>query len=313
MHKMDPATLRKALEQVEQALRDHDQWHTELLRAIVCGVPGDRDTFALNAHRHCPFGRWYYGGAATELREKPAFIAVGVQHARLHATAARLLRVAARGAPIPRSYYEDFAASSARLRDKLDGVRDEMRDALRNRDVLTGAFDRVEMLPELRNWFELAKRGVQQCCIVFMDVDHLKEINDRYGHHAGDGVLAGAVRILCRHLRPYDKVFRYGGDEFLISLPGADLATGQGVIRRVRDCFASEPVLVGGDGMSLHASASFGLALLDPDVDVEESIERADQALLLAKTAGRNRAISWDKSVTTGARLRRLVIGEVGR
>ena len=55
-------------------------------------------------------------------------------------------------------------------------------------------------------------------------------------------------------------------------------------------------------------SASFGLALLDPESSVEESIERADQALLLAKTAGRNRAISWDPSVTTGTRLRRLVL-----
>jgi PleD family two-component response regulator len=58
--------------------------------------------------------------------------------------------------------------------------------------------------------------------------------------------------------------------------------------------------------MALHVTASFGLALVDPDVTVEESIERADQALLLAKTAGRNRAISWDPSVTTSTRHRRL-------
>jgi PleD family two-component response regulator len=67
-------------------------------------------------------------------------------------------------------------------------------------------------------------------------------------------------------------------------------------------------MVVGPDGFALKLTASFGLASLDPEVKVEESIERADQALMLAKTAGRNRAISWDPSVTTGTRLRRLVL-----
>ena len=63
---------------------------------------------------------------------------------------------------------------------------------------------------------------------------------------------------------------------------------------------------VGAGGIALLVTASFGLALLDPEVSVEDSIERADQAVLLAKTAGRNRAISWDPNVTTGTRLPRL-------
>jgi diguanylate cyclase len=141
-----------------------------------------------------------------------------------------------------------------------------------------------------------------------MDVDHLKQINDTYGHPLGDEVLAGAVRYLAKYLRPYDKVFRYGGDEFLISLPGTDLATGQAVISRVREGLARSSLAASPDGTALKVTASFGLALLDPEVSVEESIERADQALMLAKTAGRNRAIRWDSSVVTGTRLPRLQI-----
>jgi len=89
-------------------------------------------------------------------------------------------------------------------------------------------------------------------------------------------------------------------------LPGSDLELGRAAIRRVRDGLARAPLIRGPDGVELHATGSFGLALLDPDVSVEQAIERADQALLLAKTAGRNRAICWDESVTTSTRLRRL-------
>jgi diguanylate cyclase (GGDEF)-like protein len=127
----------------------------------------------------------------------------------------------------------------------------------------------------------------------------------------GDEILAAAVRYLTRHLRPYDKVFRYGGDEFLIALPGTDLAIGQTVIKRVRDSLEGRSLVGGPVGSALHVTASFGLALLDPEVSVEDSIERADQALMLAKTAGRNRAISWDPAVTTGTRLRRLEIHDI--
>jgi diguanylate cyclase (GGDEF)-like protein len=306
MLKMDPATSRKALDQLEHAALDHDQWHENLLRTIVCGLPRDPRDVADDAHLHCQFGRWYYERAPAQLWGQPAFAAIGPEHERLHRVAARLLQEIAAGAPVARESFEGLVAGSRRLRRACDSLRNEIHGALRNRDALTGAYGRAEMLPELRQWLALAKRGVQHCCIVFMDLDHLKQINDTYGHPVGDEVLTGVVRRLNRHLRPYDRVFRYGGDEFLIALPGADLAIGQAVIKRVREELARRPLAAGPGGVALPASASFGLAMLDPDASVEEAIERADQALLLAKAAGRNRAISWDPSVTTGTRLPRL-------
>lgn len=310
MLKMDPTTLRQAQEQLDRATRDHAAWHENLLRAIVCRLPCDRGNVAQDAHLDCHFGRWYYERAPAGLWGQPAFAAIGPEHERLHRIAAGLLREVAADRPVVREEFEDLVSSSARLRNAIDLLRLEIHDALRDRDALTGASSRAEMMPELRQWHEIARRGVQQCCIVFMDLDHLKQVNDTYGHQVGDEILAGVVRRLNRHLRPYDKVFRYGGDEFLIALPGADLAIGQAVIKRVREELASHPLATGPGGIALPASASFGLALLDPTIRVEESIERADQALLLAKAAGRNHAISWDPSVTTGTRLPRLQIDD---
>jgi diguanylate cyclase (GGDEF)-like protein len=303
---MDPATLRRALEQLEQAADDHARWHEDLLRAIVCAAPFEMNDLEEGSHFRCRLGRWYYEQAPADLWGHPAFAAIGTEHECLHRIAAQLLRDLVANAPIVREDFDDLVAVSAQLRQKLEFLRQRIHDALRNRDVLTGAYGRVEMLPELREWLDLARRRVQRCSIAFMDLDRFKTINDSYGHPVGDAVLAGAVRYLSRHLRPYDKVFRYGGDEFLIALPGADLAIAQAVIKRVREGLAGAALATAPDGTPLHATASFGLALLDPDVTVEASIERADQALLLAKTAGRNRAINWDASVATGTQLRRL-------
>lgn len=306
MLKMNPVELRDALVQLEQAAHDHAEWQENLLRALVCRLPFALKDLEESAHLDCRFGRWYYERAPAGLWGQPAFAVIGTEHERVHRIAARLLRDVAADAPIIRDDFEDLVAGIARLRLELDSLRHEIQAALRNRDVLTGAYGRAEMLPDLREWRELARRDVQQCCIAFMDLDHFKAINDTHGHQVGDEVLAGAVRYLIRYLRPYDKVFRYGGDEFLVSLPGADLATGKIVITRVREGIASTPLLVGPRGIALRVTASFGLALLDPDVGVEDSIDRADQALLLAKTAGRNRAISWDSTVTTSRALKRL-------
>jgi len=310
MLRMDPATLRKSLEQLEEATYDHADWHGNLLRAIVCGLPGDPNDLAATAHLKCRFGRWYYERAPAEFRELPAFAAIGKEHEQLHRIATRLLRDAAADAPIVRADFEDLVSGSARLRLELDSLRREIEGALQARDALTGAYGRVEVLARLREWHALARQGIKQSCIVFMELDHLAAINDAYGHKVGDQAMIGAVRYLNEHLRPLDKVFRYGGNEFLIALPGADLATGRTVITRVREGLAEKLLIVGPSGTAIHVTASFGLALLDPDVGVMDSIERADQALLLAKAAGRNRAISWDPSVTTGNRLRQLKIDE---
>jgi diguanylate cyclase (GGDEF)-like protein len=300
MWQMNPGALQATLEQLEHAARDHARWRDDLVRTIVCRLPCGPQDLAADAHRRCRFGRWYYEQAPAELRDDPVFQTMEAEHRRAHAAAQLLLRDVARGVPIVPDDYDALVTANASLRIELGSLRHEIQAALRSCDVLTGAYGRTSLLPELREWRELARRDVQPCCIAFMDLDHLKEINDRYGHAVGDQVLAGAVHYVIGHLRPYDKVFRYGGDEFLITLPSTDLATGLHLVGRIRAQFGQTPFVVAADGEAVHATASFGVALLEPDLCVEESVDRADKALLLAKTCGRDRVMGWEPSITTG-------------
>jgi diguanylate cyclase (GGDEF)-like protein len=308
MHRIDPPTLRKAAEQIRRATEEHSEWHENLLRSIFCGQEIVREDLAPFAHRWCCIGRWYYERVPPELRGYKSFAALGTEHEHLHAVAARMLREAEAGRQAARADFDELVAASARLRVAIESLRASIEAALANRDPLTGAYGRVEMVPELIELHEQTRCDGKPCCIVFMDVDHLKRINDEHGHQVGNAVLAGVVRQLESQLRPQDKLFRYGGDEFLITLPGADLAAGHTVVTRIRESLAHNVLITDPLGTALRVTASFGLALLDAEVDVPECVARADQALILAKTAGRNRAILWDPSVTTSTRWRQLQV-----
>lgn len=313
MDRMDPSILRLAADDLRRVVEDHAHWHENLLRTMFCEHPADPGDLLPTAYRECSFGRWFYDAAPNGLRGQADFTAMGKEHQQMHHVASRLLRsVRARG-PIDRLDFEQLVASNARMRAHVDGLRSAIDAALGNRDALTTAYGRVDMLPALEALQCDTRDSGLPCSLVFVDLDNLKRVNDEHGHAAGDAVLAGLVRHLDAHLRPQDKVFRYGGDEFLLALPSADIGVAQAIVNRVREGLAGQLLVCGPDGQPLPVSASFGLALLDPHEEVAVSVARADQALLVAKAAGRNRSIAWDESVQTGTRWNRVDAGLAGR
>jgi diguanylate cyclase (GGDEF)-like protein len=297
MFKTSKEELQAALQQLDQALYNHEQWHNELTRTIICRLPYDPSDVAEDAHRQCRFGKWCYDKPPQALRDHPAFAAISIEHHRMHQLGSRLLIASVHDpSGLPKDY-DSFRNALDRLRLEIDTLRREIEDSLYNRDALTGAENRVRMLTKLRELHELVKRRIHPCGIAIMDMDNFKTINSNYGHPMGDQVLATSVRHVMSQLRPYDSVFRYGGDEFLISLPNADLQITQTVIDRILEGLATL-ALATDRPKSISTTASFGITQLDPDVSVEESINRADMALYAAKTSGRNRSCVWDPSMT---------------
>ena len=127
------------------------------------------------------------------------------------------------------------------------------------------------------------------------DLDNFKEINDSVGHPAGDAVLRHLTRrILVPAVRPKDLVARYGGDEFVLVLRGADSRAAVSVAERIRKTVEGQAVMVDGKAVS-SLSVSLGIAVFPRDGDSREAlVQAADQALYVAKRTGRNRVVRTD-------------------
>jgi diguanylate cyclase (GGDEF)-like protein len=127
--------------------------------------------------------------------------------------------------------------------------------------------------------------------LIVADLDYFKKINDTYGHPAGDAALVKVASRLRSCIRPQEALGRYGGEEFLIVLPGSSHLTAMAVAERMRQAIATQPETIG--STTLHLTISAGVAATDvfPAATTEELISRADIALYAAKDAGRNRVV----------------------
>lgn len=172
---------------------------------------------------------------------------------------------------------------------ELELSREQLRQrALR--DALTGAWNRGAIMEIIEHALEQAIAKQQPLLLVLLDLDHFKRVNDNYGHGAGDAVLREAVVRLSAAVRQTDAVGRYGGEEFLVLLPGLDQAGGHGRVEELRHAIRRDPIRIS-DEQAITVTGSFGAITFDPrrPLPVAELIDRADQALYRSKENGRDR------------------------
>jgi two-component system, cell cycle response regulator len=167
----------------------------------------------------------------------------------------------------------------------------ELQEALQiqaTRDSLTGIWNRRMIFEILERESARVGREGTSVGVIMADLDHFKRINDTLGHLVGDAVLREASRRMGSGLRPYDALGRYGGEEFLIVMPGCDLQKTLTAAERMRHAIAETPVAV--SAVTTPITASFGAAAgKGSSLDAEGLIRMADQALYRAKQGGRNR------------------------
>lgn len=180
---------------------------------------------------------------------------------------------------------QDELAVTRSTLERMASELSETRQSLLE-DALTGAQNRRGMDAVLTREVARVRRHGGRLTVAMIDIDHFKTVNDQYGHDAGDALLAHISMVARSVLRESDALVRYGGEEFLLILPDADIQGAQFVVDRLRDVIARSPLIY--DQHRIEVTFSCGIARLEEGENGHSLVLRADRALYDAKRAGRN-------------------------
>ncbi len=173
------------------------------------------------------------------------------------------------------------------LEDKLILIQNQLKD-IASRDSLTKLWNRVEIVKFLREELERGRREKKPVGVIMIDLDYFKKINDALGHDAGDAALLQVVSRVKRKLRKSDKVGRYGGDEILAILPHCGLEETKKVAERLRLSVARRGIKINLTRIPVTVSVGCACSAEMPEPTAENLIKASDEALLAAKSRGRN-------------------------
>lgn len=158
------------------------------------------------------------------------------------------------------------------------------------RDALTGLLNRRSLSPRLLAELNRTERNNHPLSVLLFDIDYFKQVNDSFGHRAGDKAIQHVVNIASQQLRDYDLLFRYGGEEFLICLPDTSEDTAMLIANRLKKAVEVSPLTA---EQPINMTVSIGVSSTSQFIEPDELIEQADTALYQAKQSGRNAVVSF--------------------
>ena len=221
------------------------------------------------------------------------FIEIEALHIEVHNKARELLKQKLFAKVISREAYDDFNDTANDFHVAVQNLQFTLISKVCAVDHLTGVWNRHAISSIVNKEHERTRRTGKVCVLAIMDFDDFKQINDRYGHIAGDRVLKTVISFFVKHLRKYDIIFRYGGDEFLLLLPETSTEHASQLLERLRQELKNLPIMVS-NAKKINISVSIGMSELGSQSTYNETIKLADHALIEAKAAGRNCIRVWN-------------------
>jgi diguanylate cyclase (GGDEF)-like protein len=283
---------RQFVVELDEAAQWHMAWTRQVLRCAVLRTPPGEDVLGREAHHCCRFDQWLHAHRrdlaeldATSLRR------LDRNHRQMHEAARSICRRVLAGEEGETAELDAFEHAQAGVVAGLALLKTAYLGHAARLDALTGLPLRHGLEEEFERCRAQARRHAELLVVLMLDLDHFKQINDAYGHTAGDRTLAHVASLLRSHCRAGEPVIRFGGEEFVALLQTADRATAQRAAQRILQALRNHPLDLP-DGRVLSVRASAGMAEVGEGEPPAEAIARADRALYLAKAAGRD-TWSW--------------------
>jgi len=174
------------------------------------------------------------------------------------------------------------------LRQELEHARETAKT-----DALTGLLNRRAFDQKLNEYIEIHKQNNDDLCLLILDIDHFKQVNDTFGHQMGDNVLRYTANLMKQHITEYHCAARYGGEEMAIIMPNTQLNKAMEIAEKIRASLAKHPLKLKGSKKSIgKVTISIGVSSFKIHDSIESLIERADKAMYQAKDNGRNQIMA---------------------
>ena len=283
-----PSLIMQALQGLDDVAAAHSSWlkawHVDVLSGLSSGrteaVEAPDLAAWMRVFSHQTLITHASSGRAIELLRK------------MQAAADDVAAIVRETGGMPAEAYGGFMTIALDFSSAVRDLQNDTWKRLANVEPLTGLGNRQAMWRRLSIEADRHGRNRQPCCLAMIDLDNFKPINDSYGHAAGDIVLVSLAALLAASVRPYDSLFRFGGDEFLICLPSTDARAAWAIVERLRLKIANHPIRIA-PGIEVRTTLSIGIAPLSAADGVDRSLDHADQALYVAKRNGRNGVFVW--------------------
>lgn len=281
--------IEQAIEILDRAVENHTKWLQNVHESIICGEPVDEGTTAEDAHKNCKLGKWYYKEESEVFNHYSEFIDLEEPHRIMHDAARELLQKNIESPDLDE--YRAFIKKQQQVIQQLQHLKDKLVGTFHSFDSLTGAINRDAFNIIALNEQARIRRENSCCCLVLIDIDHFKDVNDRYGHVTGDHALRAFAQMIKSFIRRSDTFCRFGGEEFVLLLTDTNIEDAAILVDKIRQTIEETDFKIS-DSLSLKIHFSAGVSQCTPGDELDDCLEDADKKLYKAKQSGRNQIVS---------------------
>jgi len=289
---LDEKSIATLYNELLHAASAHLRWLHKFNKSLLIDQDLLDDFLHEQGHQRCVFGHWLINSPKL-LHTIKNLDEILYEHQSMHDYAYKVGHQKNLSEPVSATDYEAFTSHQTKLLRLIMILQESLKSSVLLFDPLTNTFNRQTMNALLENEIERSKRNNHISTIALLDIDYFKRVNDQFGHQAGDIALSTCASFIKEDLRPYDNIFRYGGEEFLLLFPDSTPKRVKRIIERIRTGIANLNISIG-NSKTIQLTVSTGISSLDVNSTIEESISKADQALYRAKQTGRNKSVLFE-------------------